>query len=149
MDKKQELVQDRMQQLRMRLAALANGTVSLELLSKAMVSQMNGLASAGETTAFNAAHLRKLFTGNAREAFKLAGVATDAEVARAKCKGCEEAEGWSEKEKSAEIQLGLPQKKDVIPDAAAPKADNSGAWPAHLTSPLVLGLACLIGRSIL
>jgi len=89
MDKKEEAMQDRVQALRMKLATLANGTVSLETFSKAMVSQMNGVSVAGEETAFNAAHLRKLFTGNVREAEKLASVATDTAVARKKCTNCE------------------------------------------------------------
>jgi hypothetical protein len=90
MDKKHESVGERMQKLRMRLAKLANGTVSLELLSKSMVQMMGGVAQQGENVAFNAAHLRKLFTGEIREAEKLAAVATDEEVAHEKCKDCEE-----------------------------------------------------------
>lgn len=85
-----------MQVLRMRLAALANGTVSLEMLSKAMVGQMNGLATSGQETSFNAAHLRKLFTGDYREAEKLASVAADTELQKEKCKDCSvEALAWS------------------------------------------------------
>jgi len=95
MDKKQELVGQRMQALRLRLAALSNGTVGLELMSKAMIAQMNGVAGNGEKTSFNAAHLRKLFTGEIREAQKLAGVATDAEVQKKKCESCIQAKAWS------------------------------------------------------
>jgi len=94
MDAKHEKVQDRMQALKMRLAALANGTVSLQLLSKAMVGQMSGLAKQGEGMSFNAAHLRKLFTGEVREAEKLESVATDEQVAKEKCKDCGEAKSW-------------------------------------------------------
>jgi hypothetical protein len=90
MDKKYGTVQDRMQVLKMRLAALANGTVSLEMLSKAMVSQMGGVAKQGQEVAFNAAHLRKLFTGDYREAEKLASVATDTQLQKEKCKNCGE-----------------------------------------------------------
>lgn len=95
MDKKHEMVGDKIQQLRMRLASLANGTVSLNMMSKEMVKQMNGVAKAGEETSFNAAHLRKLFTGGVREAEKLASVAADTELAKEKCKDCKENSAWS------------------------------------------------------
>lgn len=94
MDKKADMMNDKMMLLRMRLAGLANGTVSLEMLSKAMVSQMGGVAGAAAGTSFDAAHLRSLFTGEVREAEKLAAVATDEEVQKAKCKDCGGA-GWS------------------------------------------------------
>jgi len=84
-----------MQALRMRLAALANGTVSLEHLSKAMIGQMNGAAAGAAGTSFNAAHLRKLFTGEIREAQKLGSVAMDAELAKKKCEDCIENQAWS------------------------------------------------------
>jgi len=98
MEKKHEKVSDRMEALRMRLSALANGTVSLEMLSKAMVGQMDGLAKSGQEASFNAAHLRKLFTGDYREAEKLASVAMDEQLQKEKCKNCEEgpeASAWS------------------------------------------------------
>lgn len=90
MDKKAEMTSDRMMVLRMRLASLANGTVSLAMLSKAMVAQMGGVAGAASGTSFDAAHLRSLFTGEVREAEKLASVATDEQVAKEKCKDCAE-----------------------------------------------------------
>lgn len=89
MDNKQTLIEDRMNNMKTRLADLANGTVSLELLSKGMVAQLDGVARAGEGTSYNAAHLRKLFTGDVRESQKLAQVATDEQVATLKCKDCE------------------------------------------------------------
>jgi len=104
MDKKQEMAQGRMEALKMRLAALSNGTVSLALLSKAMVGQMSGLAKQGEDMSFNAAHLRKLFTGEVREAEKLSSVAADEQLAKEKCKDC--AAAWSS-HLSVLVALGL------------------------------------------
>jgi len=108
MDKKQTLIEDRMSNLKTRLADLANGTVSLELLSKGMVAQLDGVARAGEGTSYNAAHLRKLFTGDIRESNKLAQVATDEAVAALKCKDCQNSgivsavTGGSDEEKKKE-----------------------------------------------
>lgn len=95
MDKKHESVEGRMQQLRQRLATLGNGTVTLEKLSNAMVEQMNGVAGAGEKVSFDAAHLRKLWTGEVREAEELEKVATDEQIAKRKCKSCIENGAWS------------------------------------------------------
>jgi len=99
MDKKQELIQDRMENLKVRLSTLANGTVNLELLSKSMVGQLDGVAKAGEGVAYNAEHLRKLWTGDVREANKLASVATDEKIVQLNCKNCKggilESLAWS------------------------------------------------------
>lgn len=111
MDKKQDLVVDRMEALKMRLSALANGTVNLATMSKAMIGQLNGVATAGEGTSYNAAHLRKLWTGEVREAEKLEVVATDEKIQRAACKDCADA--------------------DAKPDSA---------WSSHLSVLVMLGL---------
>jgi len=92
MEAKHTKMTERAQALRLRLAALSNGTVSLAMLSNAMVEQMNAVGADGQAQAFNAAHLRKLFTGDTLEAQKLAAVAMDAQLAKAKCKNCEGAE---------------------------------------------------------
>jgi len=89
MDNKQNLIEERMGNMRTRLSNLANGTVNLEMLSKGMIAQLDGVAKAGEGTSFQAAHLRKLFTGDVRESQKLEQVATDEAVASLRCKDCE------------------------------------------------------------
>jgi len=88
MDKKQQLMQDNMEDLKVRLSNLANGTVSLGALSKVMIKQMNEVAEEDENTAFEAAHLKSVSNGDAREAEKLEAVATDAEAAKKECKDC-------------------------------------------------------------
>lgn len=93
---KAEDIDTRMQTLRIRLAKIANGTVSLNLLSRGMLAQMQGLASAGQELAFNSAHIRKLFTGELRDAEQLATVGTDEIAAHERCHDCEK-----EKENSA------------------------------------------------
>lgn len=95
MDKKEERVNERMMGLRMRLAALANGTVSLQLMSKAMLNQLSGVDKKNADTASEAAHLRNLFTGNIREAEKLTAVAADTETAKEKCKDCQPSQAHS------------------------------------------------------
>jgi hypothetical protein len=102
LETKSEDIDGRMQAVRLRLAKVANGTVSLSLLSRGMLAQMEGLAKAGQDVAFNSAHIRKLFTGEIRDAEKLASVATDTQVAHEKCHDCEiENSGWS-------LHLGAP-----------------------------------------
>jgi hypothetical protein len=95
---KGEDIEHRMQELRLRLATIANGTVSLSLLSRGMLAQMEGLAKNGQEVAYNSAHLRKLFTGEIRDAEKLSSVATDTLVAHEECEGCQksaENAAWS------------------------------------------------------
>lgn len=107
MESKHDQVETRMQNLRIRLAKIANGTVSLNLLSRGMVAQMQGLARAGQDVAFNAAHIRKLFTGQIRDAEKLASIAADTQLAHEKCKDCDiENMAWSP-HLSAWILLGV------------------------------------------
>lgn len=91
MDKKQQLMQDNMEDLKVRLSSLANGTVSLGSLSKVMIKQMNEVAEEDENTAFEAAHLKSVSNGDAREAEKLEAVAVDAEAAKKECKDCAKA----------------------------------------------------------
>lgn len=119
METKHEQVEDRMQALRLRLAKLANGTVSLSLMSKSMVAMAKKLASAGSDITFDASHMRKLFTGDIRTAEKLASTAADSIVAHEKCEDCKEAEG----EKS-EIK-------------------NSAAWSSQLSALLAFGFTLL------
>jgi len=94
MGKKSDLIDDDMEDLKMRLSKLANGTVSLSLLSKAMVSEMEKTAKEGGITAWEAAHMKGISLKDAREAEKLEAVALDTKVAAKKCKDCKEESAW-------------------------------------------------------
>jgi len=89
MQAKHDTMQDKMGRMRMRLAALTNSTVSLEMMSKAIVKHLNSDDWIAGQTATEAGKLAHLFSGDLREAQKLSAVAKDAETAKKKCKDCE------------------------------------------------------------
>merc|ERR1719440_1507151 len=90
LETKQDNSESKMQELRIRLAKIANGSVDLQLMSKGMIAQMSGLARKGHELAYNATHLRKLFTGEIRDAEKLAAVEGDMVANAMKCEDCED-----------------------------------------------------------
>merc|ERR1719198_2728317 len=80
---------DKLEKVRGRLSVLTNGTVSLEMMSKALVKHLNSDNYIAGQTATEAGHLAHLFSGDLREAQKLNAVARDAKLAGQKCKDCE------------------------------------------------------------
>jgi hypothetical protein len=89
-ESKHDAMQDKMAKIRMRLSTLTNGTVNLEMLSKAVVKHLNSDNWVAGQTATEAGHLAHLFSGDLREAQKLNAVARDAATAAKKCKDCAE-----------------------------------------------------------
>lgn len=88
MEKKLDMVDIRMGNMKQRLTTVGNGSQSLEMLSKGLVAQMNGVAWNADNAAYRAAHLRHLDTSNLREAEKLESVATEEKTAGEACKNC-------------------------------------------------------------
>jgi hypothetical protein len=90
MEKKHDDMREKLSDIRMRLAALTNNTVSLEMLSKAMIKHLNSDDYIAGQTATEAGHLSHLFSADLREAQKLNEVAKNAALAKAACKDCED-----------------------------------------------------------
>jgi len=90
MEKQHDDMREKLSNIRMRLAALTNNTVSLEMLSKAIVKHLNSDDYIAGQTATEAGHLAHLFTADLREAQKLNEVAKNAQLQKILCKDCKE-----------------------------------------------------------
>lgn len=82
MDKKLDLLEDEKTNLKLRINNLANGTVSLGALSKAMVKGLQQTAKEGDATAFQVSHMKAVQHSEVREAEKLQAVAAEAQSAK-------------------------------------------------------------------
>jgi len=90
MEKQHDDMREKLSGIRMRLAALTNNTVSLEMLSKAVVKHLNSDDYIAGQTATEAGHLAHLFSADLREAQKLNEVAKNAQLQKLLCKDCKE-----------------------------------------------------------
>jgi hypothetical protein len=88
MESKHDAMQDKMSKIRLRLSALTNNTVNLEMLSKAVVKHLNSDNWVAGQSATEAGRLAHLFSGDLREAHRLNAVARDAHTFAKRCKNC-------------------------------------------------------------
>jgi len=107
MEKQHDDMREKLSSIRMRLAALTNNTVSLEMLSKAVVKHLNSDDYIAGQTATEAGHLAHLFSADLREAQKLNEVARNAELAKRLCKDCNENEHVEIENSSQMLQLSI------------------------------------------
>merc|ERR1719446_547234 len=100
----------------MRLARMANGSVNLKLFSHYLLHRLEDENRGADEMAFDAAHLRGLFTGELRDAQRLASVALDTMVAKERCEDCHEGRDVGTtvlEEEKAESEGGNATKKEI------------------------------------